>query len=237
MLTKIALIAAVALGSACASASQLPDYPFIHVSGNAAQYAIPDIGVIDFEIVASDADAAAARAVIEHRVAEVRALMQAQAMGAEDVEVRDVRQEIAKGGAPGSVPVHELRCSVHVNVRDLSKWQALAGGLLGKPNLAGFAAAFDSSAREKIEAELMAAAIRDAQRRATAIAAGFGRKLGPVTAITSGALKNLGNAMGLVQADFTYRRESRSQQVDNQDILAINMLRLAQPVDVIFRIK
>lgn len=237
MLKKLALIAAIALGPAYALASQLPDYPFIHVNGSASQYVMPDIGTIDFEIVATDADPSAARAVVESRVAEVRALMEQQGMAADDVEVRDVRQEIAKDGAAGSAPVYEFKCSVHVNVRNLTQWRSIAGGLLGKPNLTGFAVAFDTSTRDQLETELTAMAVRDAQRRAGAIADGFKRKLGPVTAVTPDSLKNLGNAMGLVRADFTYRRETKAQQVNNQDILAILVLKLAQSVDVIFRIK
>lgn len=236
MVSKFALLAAAALCFTSASASQLPDYPFIHVSGSATTYVMPDIGTIDFEIVAVDADPAAARDVIESRVAEVRALMEQQGLQASDVEVRDVRQEQPKGDGGGAL-LYELRCAVHVNVREIAKWTAFAGGLLGKANLTAFATAFDTSEREKIEADLMAQATRDAQRRAQSIAAGFGRKLGPVTGVTPGALKNLANAMGLVATDFTYRRDSRAQRVDNREILTIKAFPLVQSVDVVFRFK
>lgn len=237
MVTKFALFAAITFGCAFASASQLPDYPFIHASGSASTYVMPDKGTIDFEIVAVNADPAAAREIVEGRVAEVRALMEAQGMQAVDVEVRDVRQEQPKsdGGTAGSL--YEVRCVVHLNVSNLSRWTAIAGALLGKPNLAAFATAFDSSNRDRIEEELMAQAIRDAQRRGAAIAAGFGRKLGAVSAVSPGALKNLGKAMGLVNADPIYRRENRAQQVDNRDILNVSAFPLAQSVDVIYRFK
>lgn len=237
MLKKIAIISAFALAPLAASASQLPGYPFIHVSGSAAQYVIPDIGTIDFEVLASDADPAAARAVVETRVAEVRALAEGQGLAVDDVEVRDVRQEIRKD-TPATAPVYDLRCVVHLNVRDLSKWGALAGGLAGKPNLDAFSTAFDTSEREKIEMELAARAVRDARRRGEVIAAGFGRKLGPVTAVTGGALKNLGNAMGLVPAMFYARgNEQKVQRVDPRELVNIIAFPLAQSVDVIFRIK
>lgn len=238
MLKKIAILSALALAPFAVSASQLPDYPFIHVSGTASLYMIPDIGALDFEVVASDADPGAARAVVETRVAEVRALAEAQGLAVDDVEVRDVHQDIHKGESGAAVPVYDLKCVVHLNVRDLSKWGAIAGGLAGKPNLDAFATAFDASDRQKVEAELSAKAIRDARRRAEAIAAGFGRKLGPVAAVSAGSLKNLGNAMGLVQAGFYTRpSEQKAQRVDPREILNINAVPLAQSVDVIFRIK
>ncbi len=238
MLNKIALISAFALAPLAASASQLPDYPFIHVSGSAAQYVVPDIGTLDFEVVASDADPAAARAVVETRVAEVRALAEGQGVPAADVEVRDVRQEIRKGDPAPTAAVYDLRCVVHLNVRDLSKWAAIAGALAGKPNVDAFSTSFDTSEREKIETELAARAIRDARRRGEAIAAGFGRKLGPVTAVTAGALKNLGNAMGLVPDVFYTRgNQQKVQRVDPGELVNIIAFPLAQSVDVIFRIK
>ena len=126
---------------------------------------------------------------------------------------------------------------MHINVRDLTNWKSLAGGFLGMPNLSSFAVAFDSTKREEAEAALMAEAIADARKRAQMIAAGFGRKLGAVAAVSPAGLRNLGSAMGLVNADFRYSRETRAQQVYKNNILQIVPLKLAQPVDVIFRIK
>lgn len=238
MLKKIALVCACALAPFATSASQLPDYPFIHVSSTAAQYVMPDIGTLDFEVVASDADPGAARAVVETRVAEVRALAEGLGLPEEDVEVRDVRQEIRKGDTAVVAPVYDLRCVVHLNVRDLSKWRAIAGGLAGKPNLDAFSTAFDTSEREKVEMDLAAQAIRDARRRGEAIAAGFGRKLGPVTAVTGGALKNLAQAMGLAPAlPYARGNEQKVQPVDPRELVNIIAFPLAQSVDVIFRIK
>jgi uncharacterized protein YggE len=239
VLKKFALICALALVPIAALA-QLPSYPFVHVTGHASVVAPPDLGTIDFLILASDVDPAAARKVIEARVAEVRALVEAQGLPLDDVDIRDVRQEIRKGDAGAGVasPVYDLRCGVHLNVRDLSKWQAIAGELLAKPNLDAFSTAFDISNREEIEAQLVTAAIADARRRAGVMVAGFGRKLGPVTAATPGALKNLSTTMGLVRADFFDRnRSSNAQTVPREQILVINSLRFEQPIDAVFRIK
>lgn len=232
MFKKIALLMAAALVSTAGSASQLPDYPFIHVTGNASMNVAPDIGEIDFEIVALNADPAVARAVVEERVAEVRKLVEEQGLPVEDVEIRDVRQELRNGD---STPVYELRCVVHLNVRDLSKWVAIASPLVGKPNLAGFSTAFDTSERDKIEAELIAQAIRDARRKGQFMAEGFGRKLGPVAGVTPGQLKNLGSVMGLVREDFNYQRRPNAQRVEQKEIVNINILKLEQPVNVLFR--
>ena len=93
-LCNAALVLLLATGAA--HASPVPDYPFVHVTGSAFQAVVPDIGSLDFEIVAVDVDPAAARAVLETRVGEVRALMQQLGMDADDAHVREVRQGIRK---------------------------------------------------------------------------------------------------------------------------------------------
>lgn len=237
MLDKLAVALAIVLAPAAACA-QLPTYPFLHVTGHASAVVQPDLGTIDFEIVSSHGDPAVARQMVEARVAEVRALVEAQGLPTDDVDVRDVRQEIRKADPGAAGPVYDLKCSVHLNVRDLTKWAAIASGLLAKPNLDGFSTAFDTTNREQVEADLVASATADARRRAAVLAAGFGRKLGPVTAATVGALKNLSTSMGLVRADFLSREKiSNARPGPRENILHVNALRFEQPVDAIFRIK
>ena len=236
MFKKFAVIAALACAPIAASASPLPNYPFIHVTGTASLNVLPDIGEIDFEIVAADPDPAVARSIVETRIAEIRALLEEQGVPLDDLETRNVRQEVLEG-EPGAVQLYEVRCAVHLNIRELGKWRDIVGPLLGAANLDGFSTAFGTLGRDKIEADLTAEAIRNARRRAEAIAAGFKRKLGRVTAVTSGSLKNLGASMGLVQADFMFRRDTQVAAKDRRDLLMPEILKFAQQVDVIYRIE
>lgn len=229
------------LASSGAGASSVPDYPFVHVTGNSFQAVVPDLASLDFEIVAPDADPAAARAVIEARVGEVRDLARQLGIEADDVVVREVRQGIRKEekGANGG-PLYELRCDVHINVRNVANWAALAGGLLGKPNLDGFASAFDRTDTDTIHDELVTQAIQDARRQAEVMAAAGGRRVGGLMGATPEALKNLSTAMGLERSDFRRDRgtdRARAQDVDREQLLAVPALKLRQPVDVIFRLE
>ena len=193
--------------------------------------------------MAVDADPAAGRAVLETRVGEVRALMQHLGLDPEDAVVREVRQTLRKGEqAAGGAPLYELRCEVKIKVRNLTVWPALAGGLLGKPNLDGFASAFDLEGAERVHDELMAEALRDARRRAEVMAAALGRRVGPAMAATPEALKNLSTAMGLAREEFRYQRSkdasnARPRGEDREQLLVIPALKWSQPVDVVFRLE
>lgn len=235
MLKQLAIAAAFAALPLDAAASPLPAYPFVHVSADASVYRVPDIGTIDFEILAADADPELARATVETRIGEIRALLAEQGVPPDALETRDVRKELRKG-VPVETPVYEVRSSVRVNMRDLSKWRAVVAPLLGMPNLNSFATTFDTSEREQVEADLMTEALRDARRRAELIAKGARRKLGAVTAVTPGGVKNVGYSIGLLRADFMERRGSAAR-VRADEFLAIEALKLVQPVDVVFKLE
>ncbi|ATQ76665.1 SIMPL domain-containing protein [Massilia violaceinigra] len=238
MLKTIAAVGALTLLPVAAQAAGLPDYPFIHVSGMGTTTAMPDLGQIDFEISAFDADPAVAVGVVQTRATEIRAAMEQAGVPLEDVEVRDVRKDFRKpdpNAAPGPVQ-YDIRAGVRINVRDLTKWRGAAAPLLNMPNLDGFMTVFDTTQREKIEMELATDAIKIARRKAEGIAVGLGRKLGPASAVSTGDLKNLTRAMGLAPNETNYR-SSPQTGMDKADVLTVMALKFAQPVDVIYRFK
>lgn len=237
-LSRSLLALILAAAAASAAAATIPAYPFVHVSGSAFVGVMPDIAALDFEIVAVDADPAAARAVIETRVAELHALMAQLGLDPADAHVREVRQGLRKTERAGAATQYELRCDVHVNVRDVASWPALAGGLFGKPNLDGFASSFDLSTMDQVTDELTGQAIGDARRRAEVMAGGFGRRVGAVMGATPDTLKNLSTAMGLERGDFRSERGGRETRADvsREELLLVQPLKLRQSVDVIFRL-
>jgi uncharacterized protein YggE len=234
-----AVLIAAPLAPFAASATDLPDYPFIHTSGSAQRYAIPpDFAEIDFEVSAYNPDPAAAREVVEGRVAEVRALLASLGLPADDFEIRDIRKDMRKAdpAQPGVVQ-YDIKAGVHIKVSDLSKWKALMTPLIAMPNVDGFMTVFDTSKREALETELTADAIKEARRKAEAIAVGLSRKLGPVNAVSTGDLRNVSRAMGLASGDVARYRAPARNDPDREGLLQIVAMQFAKSVDVIFRFK
>jgi uncharacterized protein YggE len=236
--------AALTLPTGPVLASTIPDYPFAHVSGSNFRIELPDIATLDFQIVAADADPAAARAVIDARMAEVRELMQKLSIDPDDLQVREVRQGVRKERAADGSPVYELSCDVHIRLRNVANWPALGGGLLGKPNLDSFAADFDLSTMDQVNDEMVTAAIADARRRAEVIAAASGRRLGQVSAVTTDALKKLGTTLGMERDEFRAERGSRrgpgnqrAEDIDRETFVMLQSLKMRQAVDVVFRLE
>ena len=222
-----------------ALASGLPSYPFIHATGTAFSFVLPDLGEIDFDVSVFDPSPEAATLLVQTRITEVKALLVEQGLpeAAAGIEVRDVRKEIRKGAEQDPAnPQYLIKASVHINVADLSKWPAVMRPLLAMPNLDAFAVTFGATERIRLEEELMVEAVKDAQRKADAMARGFGKRVGAVAGISSDQLKNLGNAVGLVPSDRFQRANSRQRQ-NPDDMLMVTVMKMGQTVDAVFRIK
>ena len=242
MLKKIVLV--IALLPLAASASNLPEYPFIHAGGEGFVNVVPDMGEIYFDLGAYDPDPAVAVAIIQGRADEIRALLLEQTGqpgidGAAEVAISNMRKEMRKSANPdpNAAPEYEIRGAVHIVVRDLSKWRPIMQALLEKKNVDRFSTSFGKSDRLKAEQELTTEAVKDAQRRAETMAAGFGKHVGAVTAISTGQLRNLTNAIGLMPTDLYNARRGTSASSEEKDFLSIQALKWSQTVDMIFRIK
>jgi uncharacterized protein YggE len=223
-----------------AKANDLPAYPFVHVDGVGKVIVVPDIGEIDFDVSVTAPTAEQASAQVEARLAAVRAVLEQNGVALTDMNVLGVRKEkhkLAEGAAPGSELI-DVKCVVTINVRELVKWSAVLAPLLDMADMEGFSVAFDTTEHERIESELVIEAVANARKKAEALLAGLGRKLGPVAGVTKGELKNLTRAMGLAASDAReYRASKAAVETDRGSLLMINSLKLAQSVDVIFRIK
>ena len=224
---KILLASLFACLPLTVAAAELPAYPFIHVNGYSSAKVMPDIGTVEFEIAAQDHDPAVALKTVQGRIDEIRALMGQLGVAEADLEMRDIRRDMKKTDQLGA-PIYDLRASVKLTVRNLSNWKVMVQPLLDKPNLDGFMTGFDTSERARIEVELMSDAIKMARC-----------KVGAVSGVSTGELKNLTRAMNLSPSEFNNYRgnQERRPPADRAELVTVTSINLQQPVDVIFRIK
>lgn len=233
----------IILMSGCvdALASAMPDYPFIHTTGFAYAKVQPDFGEVLFELTVSDADPEVALAIATTRLSDIRNILTQNSIDDGDIVIRNLKKSIVKSDANDSAsPVKvELNCSVHIKIRDLTKWQAIMLPLLKLPNLDKFGTAFDSSKRDNLELDLAGAALGDARRRAGSLAERADKRIGAATAISEGRIKNLGTSFGLVsEAAYAADQDTRYGAAGaRDDLLEIPPLKLQAAIDVIFELK
>lgn len=237
MLIKFATALALAAFTLPAHAADMPAYPFIHVDGSAEIRLNPNVGEFDVEVSSLDTDPEAAWKTIEARLADIRTVLEQNCIPAEDYLVQDIARRTRKGDAPvpGAAPAIETTAAVHVTVRDLARWAAIVEPLAKMQNVTAFGVAFSHTDSEKIEAGLMADALANARKKAAQIARGVGRRLGQASGVATSPLKNMSNSFGLA-TDYPFARGARSAP-DAVDYTLVASIRLAQNVDVIYRLQ
>jgi len=180
MLGRMLILTGLICTSLNGYAAELPSYPFIHTTGFAYNKIQPDFGEIFFEVIIENQDPDVAFSLAVTRITEIQSLMQQSGITEENVMIRDLKKRISKnpGAQSDSEIAYELSCEVHIKVRDLSQWKTILLPLMKMPNLDKLMTTFDTSERDKFEAELTSNAIGDAQRKATNIANTIGKNIG-----------------------------------------------------------
>lgn len=178
------------LVSSAALADGLPTGPYIQVSGHGEEHVAPDMLKVSLTVEKTSLGAAAARADVEARAAKVLAL--ARRLGIVDKDIWapavTVSPQYEWHSGPGGdgkqvlVGQHVVR-GVTLTLRDIGRYGELADGLFaaGVTRLDGVMS--DTSQRDKLQQQALAAAVADAHARAVALAGGAGVTLGPVFSI------------------------------------------------------
>lgn len=226
----------IALYIGVAQASDLPQYPFVHTNGSANINVLPDVGEIDMELSSPNQNADLAWTAVESRLAQVRELLVQQGLPDSDVDVQSITRKARKADSTATADPagFDTLCTLHLTVRDLSKWTGLVVPLLKISEVTEFSVTFSRSDRRQIETELVANAVADARRKADDLARGAGRQLGLANAISLVPIRNLSTTFGFSSAEGYRQSGRRSASTDYTLIAAV---RFVQDVDVIFKLK
>ena len=198
LLTALALCAALG-----AQASPLPEYPFVTASGKAQVWLAPDIGELQFDLGAQSPSSEDAAAELEALATTVLAALAERGIPEADIECFDLAKkttQLSRPTASGITQTYSLARHFRVQVRDLAQWQPLVASLVGLDHVENMSVSFDRTDRDRVNTKLMAEAAQDAHGNGALLAESFGRKLGPVQAITRAPLDKLAAPFGLQES-------------------------------------
>ncbi len=233
--TSIAALALFAASAACgaqAAETALPSHPFVSTSGKAQLWMRPDIGEVRFEAGVQDASSEAAAAELQQLSASVLQLLAEHGVREADVECYEVEKKTVPvdGGKP---PVYSMGRLFHARVRDLARWPDLIASLVEKEHVTNVSSSFDRTDGDDINTQLMAAAADDARSKGNSLAKAFGRKLGPVVAVSRGPLAQVSAPF----LDLQQERETRGTAPQSGNYRVPDSIAYSQTVNAIFVLK
>jgi len=227
-----------------AQASPLPDYPFVSTGGKAQAWMPPDVGELQFDVGAQQPSAEQAAAALQAQCAGIATLLASHGIGEADVEGYELAKkavELSNPAADGATQAWSLGRHFRVQVRDLSQWPALLTEVMALDHLDGVSVQFDRSDRERVNAQLLAEAAKDARGNGALLAESFGRKLGQVVAIARAPLEKLGTPY-MAQPESAPAKVPRSAgtqltEASAMDYTVPSSIPFAQSVNAVFRLK
>lgn len=190
---RCALLLLGLLGGLAADASPLPAHPFVSTSGKAQQWLAPDQGEMQFETGAQHSDSATAAAALDAKGSLLLELLARHGVAPADIDCFELDKKtvaLSQPASDGSTQAYVLTRHYRVTVRDLAQWPALAQAVVAQ-EVDSFGVAFDRSDRDRVNAQLLTDAARDARGNGQLLADAFGRKLGPAVAIARGPLDRI----------------------------------------------
>ncbi len=195
MKTRGILACALVLMTGSAGAQAISGSPFIAVHGQARQEVVPDLFPLEVTLSETSADAAGTQARIEALAGRVLAIADRMKVGNSDLTVAnltispdyDYDDETNKQVFLGNTYTREIEVRFHA----LDQLRDFVSALPEDKALRIETRKFETTRAAEIRRGLLQKAIADAQVTAEALAAGVGRRLGPVHTISNQRL-NIG---------------------------------------------
>ena len=239
-----AFLAVLAVLALPARADDLPQYPFLYVTGSATKAVVPDTATASFVVRARDANAANAEQLVAQCAREVLALLKDNGIAPADIDAHEISKVVAyerdsygmvSGAARHPTAMHYvLSRGFAVRLRRLESWPAVGSKLLQMQNIEELDVKFDRSDHDALRAQLMSDAAQDARRRAEAMAAGFAQQLGPVQGISPGPFRDI--HWDMLASDSRGGAMAGGQQRDAVALLVPDTISIEVEVHALYRL-
>ncbi|MHB0961521.1 MAG: SIMPL domain-containing protein [Pirellulaceae bacterium] len=183
-----------------ADASELPDYPFVYVRGEAVSKVAPDICVIHYRVTIRDRDSAIAMKSFETLSAKTLAVLFEHGVKREDVVASDIDKHVVRGDEQRDkllILGYEITRHIEFTLRDLTKYGAVVSALMKTDDVTVYDTEYDRTDREEIESRLLTEAISKARAKAELLAEGSGQRIVKLRAISPVGFRELSVDFGL----------------------------------------
>ncbi|MDX3774898.1 SIMPL domain-containing protein [Chromatiaceae bacterium AAb-1] len=226
------------LASATLSASPLPDFPFINVTGEARMEVEPDKANIQFTVRSTAATADAATSTVYQQGRELLAFLNEQGITEQDIDASQINKDaLYKDYNDRSITGYEATQPIRVTLNSLQAYADVMDYLFRQQHIFSIRSSFDTSKREQFEQELTIKAGAHATSQATNLAKALGVKLGAVQGISeAGGFNTLHNEFGFADSAVSFGA-LRKSSAESSSLVLPRHINLQRSVNVIYRIK
>ncbi|MCG7531047.1 SIMPL domain-containing protein [Psychrobium sp. MM17-31] len=246
---KLKWLAAPLMAICCtvANATNLPDFPFVLVKGEATSKVAPDMATITFELIAYEKEANKAMDVVNVRGVEVVTLLKKYDVKLSDIQsfalYKEIRRQRNKDYEEGKIIGYEVSQSFDITLRNLADYSEIMDQLIGMKNLNDVNISFDVSNRKQLVQALVKKAANDAKLKASDLASGLGAELGSVYAATQdSSYNNFFARFGVSESSYSGRIERMAVsgsilQSPGMNMFTPETIELNKSIHVVYKLK
>lgn len=231
----------VLLFSSVVAASPLPDFPFVHVTGQAKLDVTPDKAQIRFLLRQTGTTAEQATRGVYQQGDKLLAFLQNKGLTAQVIDAAQISKEaLFKDYQDRSIIGYEASQPITLTLENLEYYVAIMDYLFTQPQIFSIHSSFDHSQREQFELTLSEKAAANAKQRAARLAAAQGAQLSSVFAITEdGSFGGLAEDFGFGSAPVSFGRMEKmaADSGITGALLAPKHITLQKSVNVIYKLQ
>ena len=201
----------IILSAFSASASPIPDFPFVTVTGESSRKVAPNMVTIQLQALVFDKKAKTAQLKLERTTEGLINLLATNGIELNKISSEQVNKRTKRARRNNSyeeleILGYELSRQFKIELDNLKHFAAISNALLKQENIVGISNRFDVSDKQEIAIELIAEAGAKAKNKATQMATGLDVELGSVFAFNdTGSFQTFFATFGLESQ--VYRRD------------------------------
>lgn len=220
-------------------ASNLPDFPFVTVTGESVRKVTPDKVTLGFYVITFNKEAANAQKTLYQSSSMVVSVLKKHKVPIENITSFEVNKRAKRARDKNyndlDILGYEFRQRFEVIMDDISQYSEMTNELLNINNVEDIESRFDSSTREEVEIDLIKDAAQKAKHKAEQMSAGLGVELGGVFAFNdSGSFSSFFATFGLKDDSRAYAMMSGSSLATN--LFLPQYIEIRKSINVVYKL-
>jgi uncharacterized protein YggE len=192
---RLSFLVALCVAPLPLSASPVPDFPFIAVSGHADRRVAPTKATVSFKVLAHAAESAEASKTVSDTLKLLVKDLAEFGIGEKQISAHDLEKDVVRERNEEHQQLkilgYDVSRGVELTLPDLKKYPEIVRKLMATNHVTRVSSDFDTDDREALKAEMIAEACAKARKKADLLAKGVGVTIKSVFAVTDRSLNGL----------------------------------------------
>lgn len=179
----------------------VPDFPFIHASGQAKREVPPTKALLQFSVLAFSKTSEEATESVQTSLAKLLTALRELGIKDDQIQAGDFDKSVSRTRPENSfqsteIIGYEVSRTVLLKLPELANYPKIARTLMSTEHVTQFSSSFDTDKRDEVEAELFSEACAKARKKADLLAKGAGVTISGVHAVGEPDISNMDEHYG-----------------------------------------